>query len=109
MRLSNQIINTERMPVLFVGHGNPMNAISDNHFTDHLYSLGQKIPKPKAILCISAHWLSSGTWVTHMANPKLSMIFTDFHKNSLILNIQRQVILKSPKSSKVFQNTHKFN
>lgn len=59
---------TENMPVLFIGHGNPMNAITDNIYSQSWAELGQKISMPKAILCISAHWLTNGTAVT-MANP----------------------------------------
>ena len=55
------------MPVLFVGHGSPMNAIEKNQFSDSWNALGTKIPKPKAILTISAHWETEGTKV--MANP----------------------------------------
>ncbi len=61
----------ERMPVLFVGHGSPMNAIEDNDFTRSLRALGQKLPTPKAILVISAHWLTRGTWVQVAEKPKM--------------------------------------
>lgn len=69
---------TERMPVIFVGHGSPMNAIEENKFTRRLGSLGHELPRPKAILCISAHWLSAGTWVTSMANPRTIHDFYGF-------------------------------
>jgi len=61
--------NTSRMPVLFVGHGSPMNAISENEFVQNWRELGKTLPKPKAILCISAHWETRGTFVTAMAKP----------------------------------------
>jgi 4,5-DOPA dioxygenase extradiol len=64
------------MPCLFIGHGNPMNAVSKNAFTSVLEDLGQRIPGPKIILCISAHWMSEGTWITHMPRPKT---IHDFH------------------------------
>lgn len=64
------------MPVVFIGHGNPMNALRDTPFTKALAQLGKDLPKPKAILCISAHWMSEGTFVTHMAQPKT---IHDFH------------------------------
>lgn len=51
---------SERMPVLFVGHGNPMNALYDNAFTKTLNAWGNRLEKPKAILLISAHWLTQG-------------------------------------------------
>ncbi|OGR98837.1 MAG: hypothetical protein A2016_05985, partial [Elusimicrobia bacterium GWF2_62_30] len=47
-----------RMPVVFIGHGSPMNAVLDNPFTRAMKSLGTKLPKPKAVLCVSAHWLT---------------------------------------------------
>jgi 4,5-DOPA dioxygenase extradiol len=66
------------MPVLFFGHGSPMNALSDNAYTRMLAGLGQKLPRPKAILCISAHWMTEGTWVTAMAKPKTIHDFYGF-------------------------------
>lgn len=69
---------TTRMPVLFLGHGSPMNAITDNTFTRTLHQLGQKLPRPEAILCISAHWMTEGTWITHMKNPKTIHDFYGF-------------------------------
>jgi 4,5-DOPA dioxygenase extradiol len=71
-------MSENKMPVLFVGHGNPMNAIQDNAFTQRLAGLGQEIQRPKAILCISAHWLSAGTWVTRMDQPKTIHDFYGF-------------------------------
>ncbi|WP_242602467.1 4,5-DOPA dioxygenase extradiol [Legionella rowbothamii] len=75
---NQQSKNAERMPVLFIGHGSPMNAIEVNEFTECLQKLGQCIPPPKAILCISAHWLTEGTWVTHMPHPKTIHDFYGF-------------------------------
>ena len=59
------------MPVLFIGHGTPMNAIEDNNFTRSLIKLGSELPRPKAILCISAHWATRGTFVNVSAKPKM--------------------------------------
>jgi 4,5-DOPA dioxygenase extradiol len=59
----------EKMPVLFMGHGSPMNAIEDNEFTSGWERIAAAIPRPKAILCISAHWLTRGTYVTAMEHP----------------------------------------
>ncbi|MCX6228116.1 MAG: 4,5-DOPA dioxygenase extradiol [Bacteroidia bacterium] len=61
--------NTEKMPVLFVGHGSPMYAIEENEFVSEWRKLGASIPKPKAILCISAHWETKGTFVTAALKP----------------------------------------
>lgn len=69
-----------RMPVVFVGHGNPMHAIWNNAFTQALGKLGASLPRPRAILCVSAHWLTEGTWVTHMARPKTIHDFRGFPK-----------------------------
>jgi 4,5-DOPA dioxygenase extradiol len=61
--------NTEQMPVLFVGHGNPMNAIEENEFVSGWRNIDKSIPTPNAILCISAHWVTRGTHVTAMEKP----------------------------------------
>mgnify|MGYP002133226467 CR=1 FL=1 len=66
------------MPVIFLGHGSPMNAIETNDFTEMLASLGRKIAAPKAVLCISAHWLTKGSWVTCMPHPKTIHDFYGF-------------------------------
>jgi 4,5-DOPA dioxygenase extradiol len=66
---SDSLENTETMPVLFVGHGSPMNAIEDNAFSREMKAIGKKIQKPKAILCISAHWETNGTFVTGQEKP----------------------------------------
>jgi 4,5-DOPA dioxygenase extradiol len=64
------------MPVLFVGHGNPMNAIEDNRFHRAWREIARRLPRPKAIVCISAHWETRGVFVT--ASPKPETIH-DFH------------------------------
>jgi 4,5-DOPA dioxygenase extradiol len=68
------------MPVLFVGHGSPMNAIEDNEFSQTWKKLGVELPKPKAILCISAHWETHGTKITAMAQPRTIHDFGGFPK-----------------------------
>lgn len=67
-----------RMPVLFLGHGSPMNAIENNDFTRAHAQLGKILPRPKVILMISAHWMTKGTWVTHMSEPKTIHDFGGF-------------------------------
>lgn len=67
--LTDPFKSTEKMPVLFVGHGSPMNAIEQNEFTRGWQTISHNLPKPKAILCISAHWETKGTFVTAMAKP----------------------------------------
>jgi 4,5-DOPA dioxygenase extradiol len=68
----------ERMPVLFVGHGSPMNAIEDNEFSRAWSEAGKALPRPKAILCVSAHWETMGTQATAMARPKTIYDFYGF-------------------------------
>jgi len=68
------------MPVLFVGHGSPMNAIEDNQFSREWRRLGQILPQPSAILCISAHWETRGTLVTAMEKPRTIHDFGGFPK-----------------------------
>lgn len=58
-----------KMPVLFIGHGSPMNAIEDNEFTRSWHSLGDRLPRPKAILSVSAHWYTEGTRICDDLNP----------------------------------------
>lgn len=69
-----------RMPALFVGHGNPMNAILDNEFSRTWKKIGHQLPRPKAILAISAHWLTKETRVTTMAKPQTIHDFGGFPK-----------------------------
>lgn len=57
------------MPVLFLGHGSPMNAIEENEFVSGFRQAASALPKPAAILCVSAHWETRGTWVTAMEHP----------------------------------------
>jgi len=70
--------NTGRMPVLFVGHGSPMYVIEENEFTETWKKLGETIPKPKSIICISAHWETRGTHVTAMQTPQTIHDFGGF-------------------------------
>ncbi|MDP1726654.1 MAG: 4,5-DOPA dioxygenase extradiol [Bacteroidota bacterium] len=68
------------MPLLFVGHGSPMNAIEDNAFSRSWAKLGNELSVPKAILCVSAHWQTRGTKVTAMEQPKTIHDFGGFPK-----------------------------
>lgn len=72
--------SSPKMPVLFVGHGNPMNAIQENEFVQGFRDMAQRLPKPSAILCISAHWETKGTWITAMEKPKTIHDFGGFPK-----------------------------
>lgn len=72
--------SSEKMPVLFIGHGSPMNAIEENAYTRSLDSMGRRLPKPSAILVVSAHWITNGTFVTEMSAPKTIHDFYGFPK-----------------------------
>lgn len=73
---------SDRMPVLFLGHGSPMNALGDNEYRRSWQALGTQFgtqrPRPQLILCISAHWLTEGWWLTAMARPKTIHDFGGF-------------------------------
>jgi 4,5-DOPA dioxygenase extradiol len=70
--------HTPLMPALFVGHGNPMNAIVETSFVAAWRETAARLPRPRAILCISAHWESEGSFVTSMAHPKTIHDFYGF-------------------------------
>ena len=72
--------NSQMMPVLFLGHGSPMNAIEENKFVEGFRNIGKSIQKPNAILCISAHWETKGTFVTAMQHPRTIHDFGGFPK-----------------------------
>ena len=77
---SRENTNGSLMPLLFLGHGSPMNAIEENEFVQGFREAAKKIPRPKAILCISAHWETKGTFVTAMQNPPTIHDFGGFPK-----------------------------
>ena len=68
-----------KMPVVFVGHGNPMNILSDNRFTQEWARIGRELPRPKAILSISAHWITPGKTMVHVReDPRIIYDFYGF-------------------------------
>lgn len=69
-----------RMPVSFLGHGSPMNAIADNSYTRALNGLAGEIPRPKAIMVVSAHWVTQGTYVSCAEKPRIIHDFYGFPK-----------------------------
>lgn len=79
-KLTDSLSGTERMPALFLGHGSPMNAIEENEFVAGFRKVGSEITTPRAILCISAHWETNGTYVTAMEHPKTIHDFGGFPK-----------------------------
>jgi 4,5-DOPA dioxygenase extradiol len=77
-KISGSFSNTEKMPVLFLGHGSPMNAIEENQFVAGFRNLAKTLPRPNAIFCISAHWFTKGTKVTAMEMPRTIHDFGGF-------------------------------
>lgn len=79
-KLTQPLEATQTMPALFLGHGSPMNAIEENEFVANFRKIAKEIPKPVAILCVSAHWETRGTFVTAMKNPPTIHDFGGFPK-----------------------------
>lgn len=79
-KMTEPLRATAEMPVLFLGHGSPMNAIEENEFVAGFREVARTIPKPTAILCISAHWETKGTYVTAMQYPPTIHDFGGFPK-----------------------------
>ena len=77
-KVAKSFASTDKMPVLFLGHGSPMNAIEENEFVTGFRNIGKEIQTPNAILCISAHWETNGTFVTAMETPKTIHDFGGF-------------------------------
>lgn len=78
--MGSSLKSSARMPVLFIGHGSPMNAIEDNSFSQTWRKMGKSLPRPQAILSISAHWITKGTKVTGNAQPRTIHDFGGFPK-----------------------------
>ena len=77
-QLSLSFPKTEQMPALFLGHGSPMNAVEENQFVQGFRAAGRALQRPAAILCVSAHWETRGTWVTAMETPRTIHDFGGF-------------------------------
>ena len=98
----NEFADSEKLPTLFVGHGSPMNAIEDNEFSRAWAEAGQVLPRPRAILCVSAHWETAGTQVTAMERPKT---IYDFYGFPQPLYEMRYPAPGSPGLAHLIQNT----
>src|SRR3569832_1545061 len=70
--------SAKRMPAIFFGHGNPMYAIEPNRYSDAWRRLGESLPRPAAVIAVSAHWYTRGTAVTAMAQPRTHHDFGGF-------------------------------
>lgn len=103
-KMTAPFTNTRKMPVLFFGHGSPMNAIEQNEFTLGWEKMGQTLPKPNAVLCVSAHWETRGTFVTAMEKPETIHDFGGFPKE--LFDVQYPVP-GSPSLARDTQNTVK--
>ncbi|HUM46714.1 MAG TPA: 4,5-DOPA dioxygenase extradiol [Chitinophagales bacterium] len=79
-KMTGSFTSTPKMPVLFLGHGSPMNAIEQNEFSKGWENIGKTLPAPSAILCVSAHWETKGTFVTAMEKPETIHDFGGFPK-----------------------------
>lgn len=77
-KLTNGMSSDRLMPILFIGHGNPMNALEDNFYTNEWKRISKDLPVPKAILCVSAHWLTKGSYVSMAEAPKTIHDFYGF-------------------------------
>lgn len=77
-KITESLRSSQKMPVLFLGHGSPMNAIEENEFVEGFRNIGKSIPRPDAILCVSAHWETRGTFVTAMERPRTIHDFGGF-------------------------------
>ena len=78
--ITDSFDSSKRMPVLFLGHGSPMNGIEDNEFVRAFKKQGQQLEMPNAIIVVSAHWETNGTFVTAMQNPRTIHDFGGFPK-----------------------------
>lgn len=103
-KFADELPANETQPALFIGHGNPMNALYDNSFTQKLSSIGTTLEKPKAALIVSAHWLTRGSFVSSAINPKTIYDFGGFPQEMYNIVYPAK---GSPENAKLVQDTIK--
>lgn len=97
----------KKQPVLFIGHGSPMNAIMENSYTKRLNKLGEELDMPKAIMVISAHWVTNGTYITEQDSPKEIYDFYGFPEE--LYKVKYSTIGAKPYINKVFEELKDYN
>ena len=95
---------SNQMPALFIGHGSPMNTLEHNGFTAAWQALGRELPRPRALLVISAHWYFGTTAVTAMPDRARSTTSMDSRRNSLPSTIRRRAHRSWPSRSRRLQS-----
>lgn len=101
-----ETIPENKMPILFIGHGSPMNLVLENDFTQSLKNLKEILPRPKAILVFSAHWVSRGIYITGDQNPEQIYDFYGFPENLYQIHYKSQGL--SSLAEQIFQTTENF-
>lgn len=89
-KISSNFSNTPKTPLLFIGHGHPVNALLNNDFTQHLNKVGTSIEKPNAVMIISAHWTTNGTFVSVNSQPKAIYDFGKIDERLLQIKYEPQ-------------------